>query len=153
GPHEEIVQVLPVRQRGIGHTTDLEVTIRFSGDRLARLEIVADSTRHSSYFTQISVYGTGMDAFVRWFPPSLALVAGPVNPLALVANELKALLQLGGRLATGRLLKQRNISHTRLIEEYVAWLLDGREFPLQMAQVLPTLRLLADIEPYVPGYR
>lgn len=152
GPHEKIVHVLPTKQSSVGHTTDLEVMIRFQSGTLGRLEIVADSTRHSSFFTQINVYGTGMDAFVRWFPPSLLLVSGQVNPLALISNEVKALWQLGSKIITGQFLKYRNISHYRLINEYLNWVVDDTDFPLKIENVLPTLFLLSDIERHIPTY-
>jgi predicted dehydrogenase len=153
GPHVEIIQVLPTVQPGIGHTTDLEVTIRFANGATGRLEIVADSTRHSSYFTQMNVYGTATDAFVRWFPPSLMLVAGQVNPLAIVANELKAIWNIGSKILTGQFLKYRNISHYRLIDDYLSWIQGEADFPLKIENTLPTLHLLSEISQLVPAYR
>jgi predicted dehydrogenase len=152
GPHVEVVHVLPTVQPGIGQTTDLEVSIRFAHGALGRLEIVADSTRHSSFFSQIHVYGTAMDAFVRWFPPSLSLVSGQVGPLSIITNEVRSLVQIGKLVCAGKMLKQRNISHYRLIHSYVNWLVDETVFPLTMDGVLPTLRLLSDVEQHIPTY-
>ena len=152
GPHTEIVHVLPILQPSIGHTTDLEVTIGFGDGALGRLEIVADSTRHSSFFSEIHVDGTAMDAFVRWFPPSLMLVSGQLSPLAALASEVKSVARLGGRIVSGHYLKDRNVSRLRLIRSYVHWLRGEGEFPLTIDDVLPTLRLLCDVESRVPSY-
>lgn len=153
GHHEEIAWVRPTVQPGLGHTTDLEMLVQFAGGATGRLEIVADSTRGSSFFTHIEVYGTAMDAFIRWFPPSFRLVSGRVNPLALVYDELKAVWAMGTSLLLNRFLKQRNISHYRLISAYLDWLTDKEEFPLSMEKVLPTIRLLSDIERRIPSYQ
>lgn len=153
GPHEEILWVHPTVQPALGHTTDLEVMVRFAKGATGRLEIVADSTRGSSFFTHIEVYGTARDAFVRWFPPSFRLVSGQVNPLSLVYDDLKCIWNMGTSLLLNRFLKQRNISHYRIINSYLDWLTDKAEFPLTMDKVLPTVRLLSDIERLIPSYQ
>jgi predicted dehydrogenase len=153
GSHEEVVWVRPTLQPAIGHTTDLEVMVRFAGGATGRLEIVADSTRGSSFFTHIEVYGTATDAFIRWFPPSFRLVSGQVNPLALVYDELKCLWNMGTSLLFNRFLKQRNISHNRIISAYLDWLTNKAEFPLTMDKALPTIHLLSDIEQLIPSYQ
>lgn len=153
GPHQEIVGIHPTLQPAIEHTTDLEVTVQFAGGATGRLEIVADSTRGSSSFTHIEVYGTAMDAFIRWFPPSFRLVSGRVNPLALVYDELKGVWDMGISLLLNRFLKQRNISHQRIISAYLDWLTDKTEFPLTMDKAMPTIRLLSDIERLIPSYQ
>jgi UDP-N-acetyl-2-amino-2-deoxyglucuronate dehydrogenase len=153
GPHEEIVSVIPTVHPGIKHTTDIEVTVRFKNGGTGRLEIVADSTRHSSFFTQMNVYGTAADAFVRWFPNSMMIVSGQVNPFALLLNEAKAIWELGTKVLTGQYLKQRNVSHYRLIGDYVEWLAGRADFGLKMEDALPTLRLLAEISEHIPAYR
>lgn len=152
GPHEEIVSVIPTVHPGIGHTTDIELIVRFRNGGVGRLEIVADSTRHSSFFTQINVYGTASDAFIRWFPASMMIVSGQVNPLALLWNEVRAIWEMGAKIVTGQFLKQRNISHYRLIGDYVNWLLGGADFALKMENALDTLRLLDEVSALVPAY-
>jgi predicted dehydrogenase len=153
GPHEEVAWVRPTVQPALGHTTDLEMLVQFAGGATGRLEMIADTTRCSSFFTHIEVYGTAMDAFIRWFPQSFRLVAGQVNPLALVYDEFKAVLQMGTSLLLNRFLKQRNISHYRLVSSYVDWLMDKEEFSLTMEKALPTIRLLSDIEQLIPSYQ
>jgi predicted dehydrogenase len=153
GPHEEIVSVIPAVHPNLGHTTDIEATVRFAEGKIGRLEIVADSTRHSSFFTQINVYGTAADTFIRWFPPSIMIVSGQVSPFALMLNEARAIWQLGTKILTGQYLKQRNISHYRLISDYVDWLTEKADFALKMENALPTMRLLAELSDHIPAYR
>lgn len=153
GPHEEIISVVPTVHPGIKHTTDIEVIVRFANGGTGRLEIVADSTRHSSFFTELKAYGTAADAFVRWFPASMMIVSGQVNPFALLLNEVKAIWELGTKVLTGQFIKQRNISHYRLIGEYVDWLAGKSDFALKMENALPTLRLLSEISERIPAYR
>ena len=153
GQPKRIVQVLPIEQSSIGHTTDLEVTIEFANGALGRIEIVADTTRHSSFFTHINAYGTAMDAFVRWFPPSVRLVAGQVNPINLILDEVKSVWDIGSKILRGQFLKHRNISHYRVIDAYVDWIAGREDYPLSFEEILPTLRLLDEIEQQVPSYQ
>lgn len=153
GPHTRILHVLPFVQPALGHTTDLQVTAEFPGGARGHLEITADSTRHSSQLTQINVYGTAMDAFLRWFPPSLRVVAGVVSPIELLRDEIKAIWSVGAKLVRGQFVQHRNISHYRLIHAYVDWIQERKEFPLTLDKVMPTLRLLSEIEPFVPTYQ
>ena len=153
GPHERLVHVLPIEQLSLGHTTDLEVTVSFANGALGRLEITQDTTRHSSFFTQVNLYGTAADAFVRWFPPSFRLVAGQVSPLKLVWEEVASVSSVAVKLLRGTHRRDRNISHHRLIAAYADWILGRANYPLTFEAVLPTLRLLAEIEREVPTYR
>jgi predicted dehydrogenase len=153
GSHEEVTWVRPTVQPEIGHTTDLEVVVQFARGATGRLGIIADSTRCSSFFTHIEVYGTARDAFIRWFPPSFRVVSGQVNPLALVYDEFKSVWNMGMSILLNRFLKQRNISHYRIISSYLDWLTGTAEFPLTMDKALPTIRLLSDIERLIPSYQ
>jgi predicted dehydrogenase len=153
GPHKHIVHVLPFVQPALGHTTDLEITAEFGNGAVGRLEITADSTRHSSQFTRINVYGTAMDAFVRWFPPSLRVVAGIDSPIELLRDEIKAICSVGLKLVRGQFIQHRNISHYRLISSYMDWIQGRTEFLLAFDKIMPTLRLLSQIESLVPTYR
>jgi predicted dehydrogenase len=153
GPHKRILSVLPFEQESINHTTDLEISIEFEDGCIGRLEITADTTRHSSFFTHINVYGSAADAFVRWFPASIQVVSGQVNPLGLIWNEIKSTWQIGSMILRGQFLKHRNISHYRLINDYVDWISDKADFQLKFSAILPTLQLLEEIEAQVPTYQ
>lgn len=153
GPHVRVVHVLPTVQPSLGHTTDLDLTIEFSNGRLGKLEITADSTRHSTFFTHIYAYGTAMDAFIRWFPPTVRLTSGLVNPLKILLDEARASFDIGTRILRGTYLKQRNITHYRVINAYVDWIRGRSEYPMAFQKILPTLKLLKDIEQYIPSYR
>jgi predicted dehydrogenase len=152
GPHVSVIHVLPTFQETIKNTTDLHVIIEFANGVTGILETTADSTRHSSYFTQINVYGTAMDAFIRYFPPSIRFVAGLQNPMAIVFDDIKALLQIGSLIIKGKYLAYRNVSHKKVINSYVDWIKENSSFPLTLEQVLPTMRLLDAIEKQIPSY-
>jgi predicted dehydrogenase len=153
GPHEKLLHVEPFLRAEIGHTTDLEVLIQFAGGAVGRLEITQDSLRHSTSLTRIEAFGSGMDAFVRWFPPSLRLSSGQVNPADLIWSELKSAWNLGMQILTGQFLKQRNISHYRTINAYTDWLLGRSDYSQEFRKILPTLRLLEAIEARIPSYQ
>jgi len=153
GPHETILHVLPIRQESIDSTTDLEVTVRFRNGTLGKLEITSDTTRHSSFFTHINVYGTAMDAFIRFSPPSIRIVAGVHNPLSILVDDIKGVLGVAAKVFTGRYAAYRNISHKRLIDGYISWVARDSNFPLALERAMPTLRLLADIEKWIPSYQ
>jgi predicted dehydrogenase len=152
GPPERVLHVLPFRHPTLGHTTDLEVSVAFQNGAVGRLEITSDSTRHSTSLTQIQVYGTGMDAFVRWFPPLLRITAGQLTPMQAIGDELKAAWTVGQKLMRGTFIRERNISHYRTIDAYVDWLEGRAVYPLRLEDALPTLRLLEEIEHHVPSY-
>jgi predicted dehydrogenase len=152
GPHVRLVNVAPYEQRALDHTTDLEVVAEFAGGAIGRLEITADSTRHSSHFTQINVYGTAMDAFLRWFPPSIRVTAGIVSPLDILRDEIKAVWAVGVKVLRGQFIKYRNISHLRLISAYLDWVLGRAEYPLSFDRIAPTVKLLSEIQAHVPSY-
>jgi len=152
GPHERVLHVLPFEQPAVGHTTDLEVSIAFAGGAVGRLEITSDSLRHSTHFTHIQAYGTGMDAFVRWFPPLLRTTAGQLTPMKAIGDELKAAWTIGQKLVSGTFLRERNISHYRTIDAYVDWLRGRGTYPVRFEDILPTIRLLEEIGRQVPSY-
>jgi hypothetical protein len=94
-----------------------------------------------------------MDAFIRFFPPSIRIVAGVHNPLNILTDDIKGTLGFAAKVFTGRYAAYRNISHKRLIDAYVDWIVGDSSFPLALESVLPTLRLLADVEKYIPSYQ
>jgi predicted dehydrogenase len=152
GEHEEIVFVLPTRQESVQSTTDLQAVIRFKSGALGLLDLTQDSTRHSSYFTHVYVYGTGMDAFIRFFPPLVSFAAGLDSPQNYLIREFKSLSRFARLLLSGKFLSHRNHAHQRVIDMYVAWLTEGTPYPLTMERALPTIRLLNDIEQHIPAY-
>jgi predicted dehydrogenase len=152
GPHERLLYVAPHADPELGHTTDLELAAEFAGGAQGRLEITADSTRHSSSFTHVEAYGTAGDAFVRWFPPSFRIVGSQVNPIQLIVDEIRSTAGMAWMLARGEYLRYRNISHYRSIDAYVDWILGRAVYPMSFESVIPTLRLLADVEKRIPSY-
>ncbi len=153
GPHAEILHVLPMRARTCDDTTDLHVAIRFASGAVGFLELTSDFTKHSSHLTTYSVYGTGMDMFIRKFPAMVRLASGVVNPLDVLAAEVKAIKELAIKIGTGQFLKWRNVSHQRVITLFDAWVKGGAEYPLALANILPTIRLLEAIEAHIPAYQ
>jgi predicted dehydrogenase len=152
GPHQEVLFVLPTSQESIHTVSDLQMIIRFEGGQLGIVDLTQDSTRHSAYFTQVNFYGTGMDAFARFFPPQVRLTAGIELPQKLLLAELSSAARFAWCLASGRFLTYRNRPHQRVLDMFVAWLTQGTPYPLTMATALPTIRLLNAIEERIPQY-
>jgi len=152
GEHEEVLCVVPTFQDSVRTTSDLQIVIRFKSGQLGIMDLTQDSTRHSAFFTQLNIYGTAMDAFVRFFPPQVRLSAGVVSPQKYLFSELASLARFGWSLATGKYLLQRNHSHQRVLDMFVDWLVRGTAYPLTMPAALPTLRLLNALEERIPGY-
>jgi scyllo-inositol 2-dehydrogenase (NADP+) len=152
GAPERVVNVLPFQHPTMGHTTDLEVSVAFKSGAIGRLEITADSTRHSTSMTTVQVYGSGMDAYVRWFPPLMRISSGQLLPMQAIGSELKAAWTIAYKLARGTFIRDRNISHYRTIDAYVDWLRDRSAYPMRLEDALPTLRLLEEIEKRIPSY-
>ena len=152
GPHSKVLFVNPIYNAAINSTTDIQVCILFESGAVGLLDITSDSTRHSSYFTQIYVYGTAMDAFERYFPPSFRLVAGLHNPLEILKEELRSFGSLALKILTGRYLTSRNRPHELVISGFIECVKQGKEFPLELKQVIPTMNLLDEIAQHIPGY-
>ena len=68
-------------------------------------------------------------------------------------EELASVSSVAVKLLRGTHRRDRNISHHRLIAAYADWILGRANYPLSFEAVLPTLRLLAEIEREVPTYR
>jgi predicted dehydrogenase len=153
GPHSKVLFVNPIHKAAINSTTDIQACIHFESGAVGILDITSDSTRHSSYFTHFYVYGTAMDAFVRYFPPSFRLAAGLHNPLETLTEELRSFGSLALTILTGRYLRSRNRPHELLISEFIECVRQGKEFPLELKQVIPTMNLLDEIAQHIPGYR
>ena len=152
GEHEEVICVVPTFQDSVRTTSDLQIIIRFRSGQLGLMDLTQDSTRHSAFFTQLNIYGTAMDAFVRFFPPQVRLSAGVESPQKYLFSELASLARFGWSLATGKYLLQRNHSHQRVLDMFVDWCVRGTPYPLTMQAALPTLRLLNALEERIPGY-
>lgn len=152
GEHDEVVCVLPTFQESVRTTSDLQIIIRFKSGQLGIMDLTQDSTRHSAFFTNVNVYGTAMDAFVRYFPPMLRLSAGVDAPQKYLLSEFASFAEFGWSLATGKYLLQRNRPHQRVLDMFVDWVAQDSVYPLTMQAALPTLRLLNALEEKVPTY-
>ena len=152
GEHEEVVCAVPTFQETVNTTSDLQIIIRFKSGTLCLVDLTQDSTRHSEFFTNIHVYGTAMDAFVRYFPPMIRFTAGQESPQKPLLNELKSLSKFLYLLATKKFLTYRNLSHQHVLNMYIDWLTKDIPYPLTMTAALPTIRLLNDLEAKIPAY-
>jgi predicted dehydrogenase len=152
GPVQRVVHVWARESPYTGETTDLTVQLEFASGAVGSFEITADFTLHSSHLTHINVYGTGMDMFVRKFPPSVRLVAGIHNPLEGLWSECRAVAGIARRLLSGRFLRWRNVSHARVFQLFAGWLEGRGDYPMKLADCMPTIRLLEDIRARIPAY-
>jgi UDP-N-acetylglucosamine 3-dehydrogenase len=152
GPAESIMHVHAFAHESVGHTTDMDISVRFRSGAIGHLEIAADTTRHSSSLTRIDVYGSAQDCFVRWFPPLFRLRSGVDTPMAIMADEIRAAWSVASKLLRGEYIRHRNISHYRCIGAYVDWIRNGGTSPLSFESIEPTISLLELITAEVPGY-
>ena len=152
GRHSEVLFVNPIWNAAINSTTDIQLGVLFESGAVGLLDITSDSTRHSSYFTQFHVYGTAMDAFVRYFPPSFRLAAGLHHPLEILKEEVRSFSSLALKILTRRYLASRNRPHQIVINNFIEWVRHGGDFPLALRHVLPTMNLLDGIASRIPGY-
>jgi len=152
GAHSKVLFVNPIRNAAINSTTDIQLCVLFDTDVVGLLDITSDSTRHSSYFTHLYVYGTAMDAFVRYFPPSFRLAAGLHHPLEILREEVRSFSSLALKIVSRRYLSWRNRPHQIVIDGFIEWVRRGGDFPLAVRSVLPTMNLLDDIARHIPGY-
>jgi hypothetical protein len=130
----------------------LQIMLRFKSGQLGLLDLTQDSTRHSAFFTNVNVYGTAMDAFVRFFPPQVRLSAGVDAPQKYLFSELASFAKVGWSLATMKYLKHRNHPHERVLDMFVDWIARDVAYPLGMDTAIPTIRLLNDLEARIPSY-
>jgi len=152
GPYQRILWVHPIRQDSINVTTDVQVGIEFGDGAIGLLDMVADSTRGSSYFTHIHVYGTATDAFVRFFPPCIRFAAGLHNPIDILASEVKSFARLAALLVTRKYKAYRNLPHRRTLDMFCNWVVAGTPYPFELKRVIPTLELLEAVEARIPAY-
>jgi len=153
GEHQEVLSVVAGGPDGVKTTSDLQIVVRFKSGALGILDLTQDSTRHSSYFTHLHVYGTGSDAFVRFFPPLAVFTSGLGSPQDYLVQEFKTLARFVGQVLTRKFVVYRNHSHQRVLDMYLDWLIEGKPYPLTLEAAMPTLRLLNDLEGYIPAYQ
>lgn len=152
GPHVEIVHVSTTYQPAIDLTTGFDLVVRFADGATATLDLTCDSTRHSSYLTQVNVYGTGMDAFVRYFPPQCRLAAGVQHPIEILKSEVRSVVAVVTKVFSGRYLKHRNETHRIVIGEFIRWIRGESGFETELARVMPTMELLDAVAARIPAY-
>lgn len=154
GEHESVVAVVPTGQAfRTDLVTDIQAIVRFRSGVLATIDITQDSTRHSTYFSKMNVYGTAADAFLRFFPPMVRLTAGIEHPVVILRSEIASFLRFAFDLATGTYFKGRNRGHEEIFRMVPGWLFRDEEFPLDLIKVLPTIRLLHEVSEKIPAYR
>lgn len=153
GEHEEILSLVPIYQPSIQQTTEIQVTVKFRNGSIAHFIISQDSTRHSTYRTVIDVYGTAMDAHVRFFPPLIRLSSGIDHPVDILFSEIGSMAKLGRLLLTRRWGDYQNSGHRISLTQFVGWILEENDYAFSLEKVLPTLRLLDDISEGIPSYR
>ena len=154
GEHESVVAVVPTGQ--VFRTdlvTDIQAIVKFRSGVLATIDITQDSTRHSTYFSKMNVYGTAGDAFVRFFPPLVRLTAGIEHPVVILRSEIASFSRFAFDLATGNYFKGRNLGHEEIFRMVPGWLFRNEVFPLELEKVLPTIRLLHDLSEKIPAYQ
>jgi predicted dehydrogenase len=152
GPVKKVEHVWARTSVYSGETTDLHVLWEYESGAIGSFEITCDFTLHSSHITHVTVFGTGMDMFIRRFPASVRLAAGIHNPFEILVSECRAIWRIASKLLTGKYLRWRNISHERVFALYTDWLEGKGEYPMKLSDCMATLRLLDEIEAMIPAY-
>jgi predicted dehydrogenase len=153
GEHDQILAFVPHVNEKVGQTTAFRAIIRFKSGATVSVDLAQDSTLHSTYRTYLELYGTGLDAQVRFFPPLVRLSAGAENPLGLLTTEFKSTVRLAKLLATRSWSKFQNQGHAIGLSQYLDWVAGAAEYPFALDKTLPTLRLLEDIADHIPAYK
>ncbi len=152
GPHARVMHAEPFAQRAVNVTTEIQALIRFESGATAFLDVTQDTTRHSTFLTEIRVFGTAQDALLRHFPPLLSLSAGLVGPHQALLAEVRSFAHFSWLLASRRMAAYRNASHAAVIKRFYDWVVRGEHFPETVSEVIPTLRLLEDLAKCIPSY-
>lgn len=152
GEHEDVISVIPFYQSTINQTTEIQVSVKFRTGAFAHFTIAQDSTRHSTYKTIIDVYGTAMDAHIRFFPPLIRLSSGLEHPLNLLLSEMKSFTKLVWLLFRRKWGAYQNRGHFITLNQYIDWILEEKDYPFNLSSILPTLRLLDDISNRIQTY-
>lgn len=153
GKYDKILFMNVSYNKKLKTTTDLQLVIRYKNNALGFIEITQDTTLHSSFFTSMNVYGTGSDAFLQIFPPSVKFISGIHNPLDNVYNELRNALFLGSKLLRKKFQLYRTESYKKVLEMFVESVSANEQFPISIANVISTMRLLEEIKQNIPSYQ
>jgi predicted dehydrogenase len=151
GPHEKVT-VESHYHPSLDSTTDIQVRIQFMNGCIGLMDLSADSTKHSSFYSMMNVYGSGSDAFVKFFPPSLSLISGFHNPLNSLSEELSSFIHLSKKVIKNEFSISRQHSHQNVLSLFVNSIVNNEPFPLSLENVEDTMKLLEEIKANVPSY-
>lgn len=153
GEHDKLLFVNPTYVKELDTTTDIQMVIKYKNGALGLIDLTADSTLHSSFFSWMNVYGSGSDAFIRFFPPSIKMVSGVHNPVNNLWNEMKTNVFIGNKLIRNKFQEYRNASHKRVLELFINSICNNSQFPVSIDNFLNTMKLLEEIKQKVPSYQ
>jgi predicted dehydrogenase len=153
GEHDKVLFVNPIYVKELDSTTDIQMVIKFKNGALGLVDLTADSTLHSSFFSWMNVYGTGSDAFIRFFPPLIKMVSGVHNPINNLWNEIRTNVFIANKLLRNKFQEYRNESHKRVLELFVNSICSSGQSPISIDDFTNTMKLLEEIKQKVPSYQ
>ena len=152
GPHKEIKIVHSTFEPALDSTTDIQAIIKYENGCIGIIDLTADSTKHSSFFTWMNVYGTGSDAFIRFFPPRISYATSIHNPISQLKSEIHSNLSLYSQILTNTLNKERFRPHYHVLNLFVDSIISNKDFAISLESVTNTMNLLEDIKKQIPSY-
>ena len=149
GEVKKIITVNKHFEDEMKNITALEAIISYQNGAIGIFDISQDTTLTSAQFSKLSIFGTGSDAFLKFFPPYLRISSGLINPLQEVTSELKRVMKFGSMVAMGRTRSQRIMPHKRIIQGFIESLTESCKVPVSIDDVLNTMRFLEMMKPYL----
>jgi len=145
GKHKEILGLNIHYQKALNYMTGIEAIVKYKNGAIGILDIVQDTTLHSSLFSSLSIYGTAMDAVLKFYPEHLTFRSGTPYPLDDLASELKRTFKIGSLLLSRRFRDSRIAAHKRIIQGFIMAVKHDSRVPVGLRDVINTMELLEDL--------
>ena len=152
GAHTNIKYINPVYDEKLETTTELQAIIEYENGVEGFFDIAQTSLMHSSFNSWMNVYGSGSDAFLRWFPPKIHFETGFHEPIKQFTDEFSVVKSISHKVLRNKFQDSRRESHKRVIDLFVQSLSNETEFPISIEKIIPTMELLEEIKSKIPSY-
>ena len=122
-------------------TTEITAVVKFENGGKGIVDLAQDTTLHSAMFTQMSLYCSGADAFLKFGPDYLRVTAGQVDPLQEAVAEFRRLANFGFHIITRKYGVHRIEPHKQIISGFLDSIRNGSPNPVTLRSVFNTMRL------------
>jgi len=111
-----------------------------------------DTTKHSSVFVNLDIYGTAQDAHVRFFPPYYIIGAGAIEPQTHFKREFSSIYDQIKWILTNKYRRETIYrSHYEILSRFVKSVENNLPVPVSLDDVIPTMKLADMLYQYVSG--